>query len=278
MSNKYLVAVSLAMIAVAGIMLGLFYVMRGTLPPVPDWNWPGEINGKRLDDDAQREEVAALRAKANGVSRFLAGSETARRFDAAVPGTKLEFNAKYDTRHFFEAARWHATIVIILCWILIACGLLGLARLKVRGLVAVGGGILSLALLGGGALLVFTGAATLGGIMVAIMMLGLFGQLIASNLMVGANHPFVVNAEEQLRALPPEKRKLHIAKRIIVGLVMLALGVALTVAAIAIGAGRVVVVPTGLIAVGLFSIATPLIASIRLRVTSSTAARSAAAR
>ena len=269
MTNKYLAMVSLAMIVFAGIGLGTFYVMRGGLPPVPDWDWPREVNGKQLDEAAQRVEVETLRAKANGVSRFLAGSETSRRFDAAKPtGSGDQFNSKYDTRQFFEAARFHASTVIILWWILLACGLLGLARLKVRGLVAVGGGILTLALLGGGALLVFTGAGTLGGLMLAVMLVSFFGQLIAANLMVDANHPFVLQAEEQLRALPPERRKSHIAKRIAIGIVMLALGGVLTVAAIAIGAGRVVVVPTGLIAVGLFSISTPLIASISLRIRS----------
>jgi hypothetical protein len=155
--------------------------------------------------------------------------------------------------------------VIILFYILLACGLLGLLRLKVRGVVAVGLGVLTLAILGGGALLIFTGASTLAGIMLAIMLLSFFAQLVGANLMVGANHPFVVHAEEELRALPPDRRKAHIAKRVIGGIALTIFGAAMTALSLAIHAG-VVVVATGAIAGGLFMMFTPLIASVRLRV------------
>ncbi len=265
MSNKYLAGVSLAMIAVAVIGLVALYAIRGGLPAVPGYDWPErDEHGASRDEAAQRAEVVALRAKATATSRFLAGTEATRRIARPLPD-KLDFRDKYDSRGFFEAARLHAMVAIILLWVVFGCGVLGLARLKVRGLVAVGGGFLVLAILGGGALLVFTGAGTLAGILLAIMLLGFFGQLIGANLMVGANHPFVVHAEEQMLALPPDRRRAYIAKRVIGGIALTLFGGAATAASIAIG-GPVVVVATGAIAGGLMMMATPLIASIRMRV------------
>jgi hypothetical protein len=154
--------------------------------------------------------------------------------------------------------------VIILLWITLACGLLGLARLRVRGLVAIGGGILVLAILGGGALRVFTGASPLAAFMLPFMLLGFFGQLVGANLLPGADHPFVVQAEDELRALPPDRRRAHITTRIVGGGLVFVLGCGMTAVSLAIHAG-VVVVATGAIAGGLFMMTTPLIAIVRMR-------------
>lgn len=267
MSKKYLIAVSVAMVLVSVIGLGAFYALRGSVAAAPDWSWPETVDGKRLDEAQQRVEVDALRAKASGTVKFLAGAEAAERFTDAG-STKYDFSSSYDTRLLFEKARFHATTSIILLWIMLACALLGLLRLRVKGMVAVSGGVMSLAILGGAALLVFTGGGTLAAVVIPIMLAGFFGQLIAANLLPGPPHPFVAAVEQQMRTMTVAQKSGFTIKRVVGGLVLVAVGIGLTVLSIGIGAGRVAVVPTGAILAGLMSMTTPLVASIRLRVSS----------
>jgi hypothetical protein len=267
MSTKYLFRVSLAIIVVSVLGLAVFYLMRSSLPPAVDWNWPEEVNGRKLDVPAQKQLVMEYRKHANGTARFLAGAKASERLDRITVSNdpnKLEFEERYDTRSFFESARWHATTVIVLFYILLACGFMGLLRLRAKHWVLASNTILVLALLGGGALLFFTGASSLAALMVPLMLFGFFGQLVGANLLPGADHPMIVAAEAELRALSPSGRAAHIAKRFIGGILLVAIGGGLTALSIAI-LPQGAVVATGAIAGGLFMMTTPLIASIRLR-------------
>lgn len=274
MSTRPLVRLSLAMIAVAVAGFALFYTLRAGLPPAVGFDWPTrDASGRDLDLPQQAALVREYRTHVSASARFLAGPERSRRFDAVdvaaldstdTQGFDRRFNASYDTQQFFDGARFHATTALVLFGVLFVCGLLGLLRLKVRGVVAIGGGILVLALLGGGAILYFTGAGMLAGVLGGLMLVAFFGQLIAANLLPDANHPWVVAAEDELRALPPERRRRHILVRMIAGIGLTLFGAVMTALSMAIHAG-VVVVATGAIAGGLGMMVTPILAAIRMR-------------
>lgn len=270
MSSKYLVRVSALMIAVAIAGLAAFGALRSVVPTISDrYDWLSTDDaGKSRTAAEQRAIVETLAAKITGSAsiRFVSG-RTDRLTEelAEMRAGKLQPDAVWGIRNAIDAGRIHATVAMILYAVLLVCGLFGLLRLRVRHMVLAGNSISILAVLGGGAILGFTNGGAIAALTVVPLMLGFFGQLVASNLLPGADHPFVVAAERELLALPPALRARRIAKRLVIGLVITVVGLAATAASIAIG-GHTVVVAGGAIAGGLAMMTTPLIATARIRV------------
>ena len=161
----------------------------------------------------------------------------------------------------------HATIAEGMLATLGLAGLMGLARLRVRGFVVFSVLILVLALLGGGAFLVIDGAAGVGGPLAALLMCGAVAQMIAVNVMPGKPHAFVLHAEHEYYALPRNKRRAFLVRRIAGGFALFLVGIAATVGSVvlAVAVGGVAVVAVGAIVGGASMMLMPLIIAARVR-------------
>lgn len=273
MKRTYLVVVSLVMIAIGSLGGIATLSARSAFPAVPPdaYVWVLPEPGAKLDVDAQRAQLDEHRRAASraGGLRFFAGDEDTRalawaaeRYDKRA-GSDETRDLGDALRDVHDGARFHAGVVSILCLVLAACGVLGLLRLRVRGTTVIGGGILVLAMLGGGVILLVTGASGLAWIAILVYLAAFFGQLLGTALLPGRPHPFLVEAEQKLLAVPRSRRARYLATRLIGGAALVVIGAAATIASMAMGG--VVVVAWGAVVGGCFMIAMPMIAALRLR-------------
>jgi hypothetical protein len=284
---RWLGGLSGAMVASALVGGGAVGLLVRALPssPSPALAQPYAWNGP-LPGAAQRQAVldGVRIVEGSGAARVLAGSRATDRIERAMRALdagertdlargKLERELAIAADKMDGAARGTAILASCLFGILGLCGLLGLLRLKVRGMTVLSCGLLALAAGGGAAATALFDAGPLWVALPTILCtLGLFGQLFATNLLPGSNHPFVVGAEAELAAMAPARRRRHVVVRVGAGIAVSAVAVLGTLASLLWAGGPVVTVFTGAFAAGLMIAMTPLIASVRLGVRERSAA------
>jgi hypothetical protein len=218
--------------------------------------------------------LAAFDARA---ARMLVGARPAAELVAARRGygttwtpaavaTPEEQELAYALHAASNSVMATGVIASFLFGMLALVGLLGLFRLRRRGMTIISAGLGVLAAgTGVASIALFDGQRLVLLVPTALCLLGTFGQLVAANLMPDADHPWILAAEARLRALAPARRVSHVLMRVGIGLGASAIALGASVWNIHHGPGRWVPVYTGGVAMGLIFSALPLIAMFRVR-------------
>lgn len=282
MGRTYFIRMNATMLACAVFGAATIVVLLRALPDVPPTPlsrvYKAGAQGSLTAERRATIDRAHSELRESLAARLLTGPETAvtleresrafagsGRAEAAPIYAEQRLAAAVDLAH--EGTLASAIVSLALFGGLGLSGLLGFLRLKVRAMT-----ILSCSLLGvfagaGGAGLAFLDLSRPCVVVPTVLCtLGLFGQLMTTNLLPDSNHPFIVQAEAQLRALTPDQRRRHLVLHLGAGLGLATIGVLGTFASLFLTDGPVFKVFTGAFAFGLIVAVVPLTAAVRLGV------------
>lgn len=245
--RRVFLVVNVTMLVLAVFGAAFIGVGLAALPPVRSSD---AMSGAR---SLRQSKVVTLMTGRRAAERLRAATE---RDPAADPREVAGV-----VRAVSNSVKGSSTVALVAFGVLALSGAIGLSRLRIRRMTILSSSICALGAAAGFASLAFLDVAPLLAAIPALLCaLGVFGQLVATNLLPDANHPFVVGADEYLSALSPRRRRRYVG-----GSMLLGFGVAVASVVAMVALDGDLASYMGLFITGLFIAALPFIAFVRMR-------------